>query len=90
MLIVGNFDLSPLQRKFSAIRVIGYTWKRKEDYFMLRKTLPQSPKIQKYAQSQLKTNAQHLLPTLRKQLPTWKTSEQDGKHAVLETTKYLQ
>jgi len=34
-----------------------------------------TPKIENYAKSYLKTNAQRLLPSLKKQLLSWKTSE---------------
>jgi len=37
------------------------------------------------AQLHLNTN-EHLLPSLEKQLPSWKPSKHEGKHTVLETT----
>jgi len=47
---------------------------------MLGKHFVKFLKIHQYAQSHLKANAHRLLPSLKKRLPSWETTEQDGKH----------
>ena len=86
----GNFGLTLLPTRLSAIYVIGYKRKWKKYFLMLRKTLPLSPKIQKYTQSPLKTNVQHLLPSFKKTVAIlknirarWKTHSSRDNHVCV-------